>query len=104
MSNAKECDRGHIIHGSVDYYKSFLKGFSNIASPITSLQKKRVKFEWISKCEESFQQLKGILKSAPILKIEDPNEYFVVCIDACKEGLGGFLSRKDHVVCYESKK
>jgi hypothetical protein len=27
-----------------------------------------------------------------------------VCTDACKEGLGGFLSEKDHVVCYESRK
>jgi hypothetical protein len=26
-----------------------------------------------------------------------------VSIDACKEGLGGVLSQKDHVVCYESK-
>jgi hypothetical protein len=48
--------------------------------------------------------LKIILTSAPILKIEDPNKYFVVCTDACKEGLGGVLSQKDHVVCYESQK
>jgi hypothetical protein len=63
-----------------------------------------VKFEWTSKCEESFQQLKEILTSAPILKIADPNEDFVWCTDACKEGLGGVLSQKDHVVCYESRK
>jgi hypothetical protein len=63
-----------------------------------------VKFEWTSKCEESFQQLKGILTSDPILKITDTNKYFGVCTDACKEGLGGILSQKDHVVCYESKK
>jgi hypothetical protein len=86
------------------YYKRFIKGFSKIASPINSLQKKGVKFEWTPKCEESFQQLKDILTSAPILKIADPNEYFVVCTDACKEGLGGVLTQKDHVVCYESRK
>jgi hypothetical protein len=48
--------------------------------------------------------LKGILVSALILKIADPNEDFVVCIYACKEGLGGVLSQMDHVVCYESRK
>jgi len=48
--------------------------------------------------------LKGILTSAPILKIAYPNEDFVVCIDACKEGLDGVLSQRDHVVCYESRK
>jgi hypothetical protein len=90
--------------GLVGYYRRFIKGFSRIASPITSLQKKGVKFEWTSKCEESFRQLKEILTSAPILKIADPNEYFVVCTDACKEGLGGVLSQRDNVVCYESRK
>jgi hypothetical protein len=29
---------------------------------------------------------------------------FFLCTDAFKEGLGGVLSQKDHVVCYESKK
>jgi hypothetical protein len=68
------------------------------------LQKKGVKFEWTPKCEEIFQHLKDVLTSAPILNIVDPYEYFIVCTDACKEGLGGFLTQKDHVVCYESKK
>jgi hypothetical protein len=39
-----------------------------------------------------------------VLNIVDCDEDFVLCIDACKEGLGGFLSQKDHVVCYESIK
>ena len=41
--------------GLVGYYRRFIKGFSKIASPITSLQKNGLKFEWTSKCEESFQ-------------------------------------------------
>jgi hypothetical protein len=92
------------IMGLFGYYPRFIKKNSKIASPITSLQKKGVKFEWTSKCEESFQQLKGILTSAPILNIIDLNKDFFFCIDACKEGLGRFLSQKDHVVCYESGK
>jgi hypothetical protein len=81
-----------------------MKGFSNIASPTTSLQKKGMKFEWNSKCEESFQQLKDILTSAPISNIADPDEDFVVCTYACKEGLNGIFIQNDHVVCYESQK
>jgi hypothetical protein len=68
------------------------------------LQKKGVKFEWTPKREESFQQLKYILISVPILNIADPDENFVVCMDACKEGIGGVLGQKYHVVCYESRK
>jgi hypothetical protein len=48
--------------------------------------------------------LKEILTSASILKIVDPNEYFMVCIDPCKEGLSGVLNKKEHVICYESRK
>jgi hypothetical protein len=45
-----------------------------------------------------------LLTSAPIWRIAYPNEYFVVCIDACKEGLGGVLSHNGFVIFYESKK
>jgi hypothetical protein len=90
--------------GLASYYRRFIKGFSNIASPITSLQKKGVKFEWTSKCEERFHQLKDILTSAPILKIAYLYKYLFVCTNGCKEGLDGVLSQKDHVVCYESRK
>jgi hypothetical protein len=55
-------------------------------------------------CEKSFQHLKKLLTSAPILRIADPNEDFIVCIDDCKEGLGGCLSQNGIVVCYESRK
>ena len=32
-------------------------------------------FEWKPRSEESFQQLKNIITSAPALKIADPNKY-----------------------------
>jgi hypothetical protein len=50
------------------------------------------------------QHLKQLLTSAPILRIVDPNEYFIVFIDACKEGLGGVLTQNGFVICYESRK
>jgi hypothetical protein len=63
-----------------------------------------VKFEWTRDCEISFQHLKHLLTSAPILRIVDPNEDFIVCTYACKKGLGGVLSQNGYVVCYESRK
>jgi hypothetical protein len=88
--------------GLAGYYRIFIEGFSKIAHPITSLQKKGVKFQWTLDCEKSFQQLKQLLTSAPILSIEDPKEDFIVCTDACK-GRGGFLSQNGFVICYESR-
>jgi hypothetical protein len=37
--------------GLAGYYRRFIVGFSKISHPITSLQKKGVKFEWSAKCE-----------------------------------------------------
>jgi hypothetical protein len=48
--------------------------------------------------------LKQLLTSAPILKIANPNKDYIVCTDACKEGLGGVLSQQGFVICYESRK
>ena len=55
--------------GLARYYKRFIEGFSKVAHLVTSLQRRGIKFEWTSKCEESFQQLKNILTSAPVLKL-----------------------------------
>jgi hypothetical protein len=90
--------------GLAGYYRRFTEGFSKISHPITSLQKKGVNFQWTLDCEKSFQHLKQLLTSAPILRIGDPNEDFIVCIDACKEGLGGVLTQNGFVICYESWK
>ena len=79
--------------GLAGYYRRFIEGFSKVAHAITSLQKKaRIKFEWTSKCEESFQCLKNLLTSALVLKVADPEKDFVVCIDACGQGLRGVLT------------
>jgi hypothetical protein len=90
--------------GLVGYYRRFIVGFSKIAHPITSFQKKGTKFEWTLKCENNFNLLKELLTSAPVLNIADPNESFVVCIDTCKEGLGGFLMQNGYAIGYESIK
>jgi hypothetical protein len=90
--------------GLACYYKRFIEGFSKIAHPITSLQRKGVNFQWTLDCEKSSQHLKQLLTSAPILRIADPSEDFIVCTDSCNEGLGGVLTQNGFVICYESRK
>ena len=90
--------------GITGYYRRFIEGFSKIAYSITSLQRKGVKFIWSDRCQKIFEQLKLLLTIAPILKIADPNKDFLVCTDACKEGLGGVLTQENCVIAYESRK
>ncbi|KAA3466340.1 DNA/RNA polymerase superfamily protein [Gossypium australe] len=56
-----------IFLGLADYYRRFVKGFSMIATPMTCLLQKDVKFEWSEKCKQSFEQLKVLLTEAPVL-------------------------------------
>ena len=90
--------------GLVGYYRRFIKVFSKIGCPITSLQKKGVKFIWTLECKERFQELKYLLNNAPMLKTAYPNKYFLLCTNDCKEGLIGVLMQEGHVIYYESRK
>eukprot|EP00253_Pinus_taeda_P023407 PITA_23407 len=90
--------------GLAGYYRRFVEGFSKVAFPITSLQKKGRAFHWTPNCQKSFEQLKHLLTTAPILSIADPHKDYVVCTDASKEGLGGVLMQEGRVIAYESRK
>eukprot|EP00253_Pinus_taeda_P015343 PITA_15343 len=90
--------------GLAGYYRRFVEGFSKVDFPITSLQKKGKSFQWTPNCQKSFEQLKHLLTTAPILCIADPNKDYVVCTDASKEGLGGVLMQEGRVIAYESRK
>ena len=59
---------------------------------------------WSLKYQESFENIKGLLTMAPILKVDDPYKDYTVYTDVNKGGLGGVLSQEGHVVCYESNK
>jgi hypothetical protein len=39
-----------------------------------------------------------------VLKIVDPDNDFLMCTDACKEGLRGVLMQEGRVICYASRK
>ncbi|KAH0632992.1 hypothetical protein KY284_035778 [Solanum tuberosum] len=55
--------------GLASYYRRFVKKFASIATYLTRLTKKEVPFKWTEKCEESFQKLKTLLTTAPILAL-----------------------------------
>jgi hypothetical protein len=89
--------------GLAGYYRKFVEGFSSIARPLTQLLKKDKKFEWTEKCEQSFQELKKRLVSAPILIMPDITKSFDVYCDASKLGLGSVLMQDGKVIAYLSR-
>ncbi|WKA04913.1 hypothetical protein VitviT2T_022909 [Vitis vinifera] len=85
------------------YYRRFIERFSKIALPLTRLTQKGVKFEWSNDCEHSFQELKNILVTTPILTIPSGSRGFVVYSDVSRQGLGCVLMQNGKVVAYASK-
>lgn len=63
-SNVKEVRR---IVGTFSWYRRFVPQFSSIIAPITSLLKKKAKFEWSDECDKSFREIKECLVAAPVL-------------------------------------
>lgn len=70
---------------------------------MTKLLQKDAKFEWDEACEESFQELKKRLTTAPVLKLPDFQNDFVVYCDASRQGLGYVLMQDGKVVAYASR-
>jgi hypothetical protein len=93
----------HSFLGLAGYYRRFIEGFSTIASPMTRLTRKEVKFEWSKECETSFQELKSRLTSAPVLALPKEQEGFVVYSDASSKGLGCVLMQHGRVIAYASR-
>ncbi|XP_057250790.1 uncharacterized mitochondrial protein AtMg00860-like [Beta vulgaris subsp. vulgaris] len=59
--------------GLAGYYRRFVKDFSRVAKPMTSLMKKDTKFIWTEECEKAFKKLKELLTTAPILTLPEEN-------------------------------
>ena len=89
--------------GLAGYYRRFVRGFSVIASPLTKLLKKGIKFEWTDKCQNSFEQLKGMLVEAPVLTQPTPGKKYTLYSDASGIGLGCVLMQDGKVVAYASR-
>jgi len=89
--------------GLAGYYRKFIEGFSKLALTLTQLKCKGKAFVWDVQCENSFNELKKCLTTAPVLILPKSDEPFVVFCDASKLGLGGVLMQDGKVVSYESR-
>jgi hypothetical protein len=71
--------------------------------PLTSLLEKDKKFEWSEACQDSFDELRKRLTTAPVLAMPDIHKSFDIYCDASKQGLGCVLIQEGHVIAYASR-
>ena len=93
--------------GIASYYRKFIPHFTTIASCLTRLTEKDVKFQWGDEEIKSFEKLKQYLTSAPILSYPKDKGRFIVDTDASNFGIGAVLSQiqdgQEKVIAYASK-
>ncbi|GJX77343.1 retrotransposon protein, putative, ty3-gypsy subclass [Tanacetum coccineum] len=73
------------------------------ALTLTKLMRKGEKFVWNDEREESFEELKQRLVSAPILTLPSGSGGFQIYSDASKKGLGCVLMQHGKVIAYASR-
>ncbi len=80
--------------GFANFYRRFIRNFSQLASPLTALTSPRTTFRWSDAAEAAFAKLKSRFVSAPILITPDPSRQFVVEVDASEVGVGAVISQR----------
>jgi len=94
--------------GIASYYRRFIKNFAAIARPLHDQTKTKKKIPWTQATTKSFETLKKLLTTAPVLARPDFNRSFILVTDASKLGLGCVLTQldddgKEHPIIYASR-
>jgi hypothetical protein len=94
--------------GFGNFYRKFIKGYSDLAKPLNQLLQKNIPFNWTSETQKAFDLLKKKFTEEPILMMPDLDRPFQIESDASKYASGAVLTQMDsagkrHPVCFLSK-
>lgn len=79
--------------GFCNFYRRFIRDYGVIAKPLVNLTKNHIPFKFDATCEESFQELKNRMTSAPILRHYDSNLRSMIETDASDGVVAGIFSQ-----------
>ena len=94
--------------GLASYYRKFIRGFSEIARPVTDLTRASKEFDWKESQQSAFIRLKMALATAPILLLPGFELPFAITTDASEAAVGAILEqnqgRELHPIAFASRK
>ena len=108
MAKSDYSETNSRILGFGNFYRRFIRHFSEIAKPLNDLLKKDQKFEWTTDCQKAFEELKKCFIEEPVLTMPDHTRPFQIECDASKYASGAILTQLDsngdrHPCAYISK-
>jgi hypothetical protein len=89
--------------GLCNYYRRFVRGFSQLGAPLTDLTKHGA-FIWTEESRKAFDHMREVMSTCPVLALPDFTLPFVLECDASGEGIRAVLMQGGHPIVFESRK
>ena len=93
----------------INYHRSHVKKFAEIATPLYALtdqKARKVPFVWTNTHQEVFEKLVTIMTTAPVMRIPNKTDLFILDVDASNIAIGAELLQlsdgEEYVVAYAS--
>ena len=93
-AKTKKPQRNKTILGFMQLLQENVPHFADILRPLVKLIGHKVKWDWCTKCDLSFQMMKDFMISAPILKYPDTTKPYTIFTEASKYGWAGVLTQE----------
>ena len=89
--------------GCVNYLSRYLPKLAEVVAPLRKLTEKSTSFYWQSQQQQSFEQVKKLVTTTPVLKFYQAEEEVTIQCDASEKGLGATLLQNGQPVTFASR-
>ena len=99
LQNRTELQR---LMGTINYLGKFIPNLSGIKQ-LRQLLQKDIVWHWEEAQQQSFDELRRAITTAPVLAYYDEKEDIVLSVDSSKDALGACILQNGHPIAYASK-
>ena len=89
--------------GMIQYVAKFIPNLAEISAPLRILLENKTQWHREEKQKESFQKLKSLVASAPILKFFDVNKPVTLSVDSSSHGLGEVIMQEGQPITHSTR-
>jgi hypothetical protein len=103
MTRPQDVEGVRRLLGMINYLSRFMPNLSDMVEPMRQLTRPDIQWEWSSRQELSFQNVKQAIATAPVLRYFNSKARTVLQCDASSTGLGAVLLQEQQPVAYASR-